>query len=67
MLLSPYIAKPCMQGISQEGKNSAFCMNWETKCSWGSGCTVNSLVVSRGPGGKALEKFTIFSLKYIVF
>ena len=39
------------QGISQAGKNSAFCMIWEIKCNF-------SLI--GGPGGKALGKFRIF-------
>ena len=43
-------------------KNSAFCMDLEIRHSWRSGCTVGLSVGSGGPGGKALEKFMIFSL-----
>ena len=41
-------------------KTSAFCINWETKRSWGPGHTVNPSMGSRGLGGIALEKFTSF-------
>ena len=45
-------------------KNYVFCMNWEIKCNLGSGGHCEPLSgVSEGPGGKALGKFTIFSLK----
>ena len=53
------------QGISQEGKKSAFCMNWEVKQLgvWGY-CELFS-GFSGEPGGKALGKCTIFSLKLV--
>ena len=54
-----------MQGVSQEGKKSAVCMNWEIKRSWEFGCTMNPSMDSGEPGVKALEKFTIFSLKLV--
>ena len=40
-------------------------MNWEIKRSWGSGHTVSPSIGLGGPGGKAIEKFTIFSLELV--
>ena len=49
------------QGISQAGKNSAFCMIWEIKCNWGfMGHCEPFVSLIGGPGGKALGKFRIF-------
>ena len=54
------------QGISGKEKNSAFYTNWEIICSQGSGHTVIPLNgFSGGKVGKALETFTIFSLKLL--
>ena len=38
-------------------------MDWEIRHSYESRRTVNPSMVSRKPGGKELEKITIFSLK----
>ena len=43
-------------------------MNWEIKCSWGSGCIVSPLNGSvKDHGGKAPEKIKIFSLKLVLY
>ena len=52
-----------MEGKNQEGKKSAFWI--ERKCSWGSGCTVRPSMGLWEPGGKLLEKITIFSLELV--
>ena len=50
--------------LTKKEKNYAFFMSSEIKCSCGSGYTVSPLIVQRGTrGGKALEKFTKFSLE----
>ena len=51
--------------LAGKEKNSAFCMNWEIKCIWGSGCTVRPSMGSERPEGKALEKFTVLNLKLV--
>ena len=54
------------QVVNQEGKNSAICMNKKIKCYWRSGGYFEPLSgFIGGPGGKALGKFAIFSLKLI--
>ena len=53
--------------LARKGMNYAFCMNWERKCSSGSGHTVSFSMASGRAGDKAFEKFTIFSLKLVYF
>ena len=53
--------------LARKGLNYAFCMNWERKCSSGSGHTVSLSIASGRPGDKAFKKFTIFSLKLVYF
>ena len=43
-------------------------MNWEMECSWGSWGHCRALSgFCEGPGGKALRKFTILSLKLVQY
>ena len=43
-----------------------FCMNWEIRCNWESRGHCESVSgFSRGPEGKALGIFTIFSFKLV--
>ena len=51
--------------LARKGKNYMLCVNWEIKCNWGSERTVSPSMGSGGPGGEALEKVTIFSLKLV--
>ena len=42
-----------------------FCMNWEIKCSWGSGCSVGPSTGSEGTRGQGPWKFTVISFKLL--
>ena len=53
-----------LAGVSHEGKNMFYCMNWELKHNLGDWGHCHPLSgVSEGPEGKAFGKSIIFSLK----
>ena len=49
-----------IRALARKEKNSVLCMNWEIRCSSGSGCTVGPSMGSEETRG---QKVTTFSLK----